>query len=387
MHQFWTQTATWLENIVHIQAASSVVLLVGFLVTTTLLQQRTVSRVAEVLKETADGNRPIANTKLFEDAQDYFGRRNINLFTDRAHIVPVWFLIFVVFSASFITFFGAELFAHASTPSYALGGALAAVNPASTALAQYQSSTLFTGAMAFFGAYVWMIARLTTRINNNDMSATTYYFLSIRLITACILAGVTRHVIEVIPYLNDIVNDKSGTPVGLAAIGFIIGWNPTLWIKELVTAISNRLKRQIPVQRWPKQENLPQNMALEMIQGLVDDKIDRLNELDIDNCQDLAERNPVVIWVRTPFTLELIVDWIAQAQLCILFEDVQIERLRQAGVRDIFTYLTALGIPASQSAIADILKPEVPAGLLQTHAVSIPADPAYHQLKELRDAL
>ncbi|HTQ14966.1 MAG TPA: hypothetical protein VMH86_13910 [Rhizomicrobium sp.] len=380
--QYWWAFTHWYLDIVHFQAVGSVLLLVGFLIASTLVQQRTVNRVSTVLKSHSG---PIARTRLYLAAQEYYDRRNVNLFTSPSHIVPVWFLIVTVAAGACFSFFGAEYFTGTVAPSYPLGGAYAASGVTGEALTRYESSTVFIGVMAFLGAYVWMIARLTTRINNNDMSATTFYFLSIRLIAACLVAAVTRHIVEAIPVLRTLVM-YDGKPVGLAALGFLIGWNPTLWIRELLLFISDWAKTKIPSQRWPAKENMPQNMMLPMIQGLVDDKIDRLNELDIDNCQDLAERNAILIWLRTPYTIELVVDWIAQAQLCILFEDDTVEKLRRAGIRTIFAYRDAIADDAGAAAVEELIKPTVPLALLATHRVTIDAEPAFQQLKELRDA-
>ena len=375
----------YVSNVIHLQAIGSVFLLVGFLVATGILQQRIVRQTSEVLESTSD---EIKKTKLHAAAVRYFSRRQVNnLFTSRAHVIPIYLLLFVVSFCSLVTYFGAELFsapAASTTGSYVLGGALASrVNVAAADLLQYQSGTVFVGSMAFLGAYLWTIAQLINRINNDDMSPVTYFQLSIRILTACIFAGIARHIVEALPLSKMMYAD--GVPVGLAVLGFIIGWNPTLWIGQLLEWISTWIKRTIPAQRWPQQDNMPLNMTLASIQGLVDDKIERIRELDIDNCQKLAAENPILIWVRTPYTLVLIADWIAQAQLCIHFEDDKVSLLRSVGIRDVFALVDSAANPAGQTSLATLLN--VPEVFIADAAKAIAKTPAYRHLAELREAL
>ena len=168
-------------------------------------------------------------------------------------------------------------------------------------------------------------------------------------------------------------------------LGFLIGWNPTLWINQLTHWGAKLLKLETPRQRQAAQANLPQDMALSMLQGMVDDKIERLIEIDIDNCQKLAEENAVIVWLRTAYNLELIADWVAQAQLCIRFEDNKILALRQVGIRDIFGYVAAISDDAARAAVQTVL--QIPAPIIANHALAIAADPAFERLRQLRVAL
>jgi hypothetical protein len=77
-------------------------------------------------------------------------------------------------------------------------------------------------------------------------------------------------------------------------------------------------------------------LSLLLIEGLTDAKRDRLEELDLDSCQALAEHNPFIIFARTSHQLLHVIDWMAQAQLIMLAKDDGIAKLRAIGVRDIF---------------------------------------------------
>jgi hypothetical protein len=222
-------------------------------------------------------------------------------------------------------------------------------------------------------------------MNNNDMSPITFHFLSVRILTACLMACIARFVIEAIPGLKSVVAPDGSPPVGLAVIGFVIGWKPTFWIDELYNQALKLLKTTVLTQRKPDQANLPQNMSLLMIQGMADGKIDRLMELDIDNCQRLARENAIILWLRTPFNLEIIVDWVAQAQLCVLLEDDKIEALRRIGVRDIFGYLESIAPPPTRAAVQGIL--QIPIEVIEGHIEYIAKEPAFTRLQELRKAI
>jgi hypothetical protein len=380
-------TDFFMSQIVHLQAASSVFLLTGFLVAAIFLQQRALAQSGAVLLTASDR---VRGTELFQSAHAYFERRRIrNPFLNRTYAIPVWFLILVVLFGSFFAYFGAEYFADAETPSYVLGGAYAVGgSSADSAVRRYQSGTVFIESAAFMGAYVWILAALMARIRNNDINPINYYLLSMRILVACLVASIVRHIADAVPVLHTIVNYKSdpaGYPVGLAVLGFVIGWNPTLWLPELYLWASATFKSPVPAQRAVLARNLPQDMPLLMVQGMVDDKIRRMHALDIDSCHKLAKENAIVLWARTAFNLELIADWVAQAQLCVLLEDDKIEALRRAGIRDVFGYVAAISSEPGRKALQGVLS--MPPDLLARQSAAIIQDPAYQRLLQLRKAL
>ena len=373
----------FLQNVIHLQALGSVVLLCAFLVATTVFQQRALQRSKITLENAADD---IKATVAYASAQDFLNRRQApSLFLNPTYAIPAWFLILVVLLCSMVTFFGAEFMRLDSTPSFVLGGVKAAQSPLPADLAQFQAETVFIGSIAFLGAYVWLIANLVTRLNNYDTSPVTYYFMAIRILTACIVAGIARLVIEGIPLLRDLMTNGAHEPVGLAVIGFAIGWNPSLWINELVLRIGDFLKQRIPRQRWPQGDDLPENKTLSMIEGMLDSKVERLVELDIDNAQRLACENAVLIWLRTSYNLETVVDWIAQAQLCRLLEGGKVRALRANGIRDIFGYMVAIADDAGAASIQQIIN--IAPDLIKKHRATIADDPAFQRLSEVKKAL
>jgi hypothetical protein len=86
-----------------------------------------------------------------------------------------------------------------------------------------------------------------------------------------------------------------------------------------------------------RSESRADELPLDMIEGISLFHKSRLNEVGIDNAQNLAEANLVELTVRTPFKPPVLVDWIAQARLYVLFK-ADIGKLRDAGVRTVLDF-------------------------------------------------
>jgi hypothetical protein len=397
MKAVWDFIDFVLHDIVRYQAFFSIAVLGAFIVATNLLQRRALDRSAEVMKNTS---RAVQSTHMFADATQYFARRTPPTRWDLLHLLPFLFLLLITLFFSILSYYAAHYPDFVTDPSYVLGGTTVYGRHSVGQLADYQSSTLFMVSIAFLVAYIRVIAKLVERINTSDMRPISYYFLSVDMLTSVLVAIVTRHVAAALT-----PGPANATPDwALALMAFVIGWNPKLWLDTVWRKATDYFKIVDLKPRIPSKENLPQDMNLMMIQGLDGEKIERLEELGVHNCQDLAERNPVVLWLRTPFTLELIVDWIGQALLCLLYEDDRIELLRQIGVRDVFGYCEGLADDSSMAAVVTVLntapaqaaaadaaarasKPAVTADILKMHKRAIVLDPAFVQLRELRAAL
>jgi hypothetical protein len=130
---------------------------------------------------------------------------------------------------------------------------------------------------------------------------------------------------------------------------------------------------------------MPSALPLLAIDDLSREKIDRLNEISIDNAQVLAHQNPFLMLPRLPYELSLILDWISQAQLYVLVRDERLKALRGVYVRTIIDLYIRLRNEAGNKAVCDALGMDVTAApaLIQ----QLEADPYFMQLKELSDAL
>jgi len=419
----WDQIAAQLfAGFLKAFAFYSVAILVAFLIALHFLQRKLLDRVTDVL---ACCSEAIKGTVIFKNAVAYFDRRTParvdqiasknKILTLRhrivsrivLHFLPPALLVMMTLFFSFVAFYGAQMMPKDATASFALGGASAILPAASiTAMAdlgKYEATTLFMISIAFIVSYVRTIMRLVRRINGNDMNPISYYFLSLNMLTSVLVAIVARHLATIfaVTATNASVHDAS--PVLLAALAFLIGWNPAIWLDVAFDKVSQWTNFAFLKARPPLKDNLPQDMNLLMIQGLNGDHVDRLEELGIVNCQDLSERNAIVLWLRTPYTLELICDWLAQAHLCTLYEDERLLLLRQVGIRDICGYIKALDDDRSVASLVAVLntpravpadpkkapppRPDITDALLRTHKAELEQKPAYLQLVELHAAM
>ena len=74
-------------------------------------------------------------------------------------------------------------------------------------------------------------------------------------------------------------------------------------------------------------------IGLECIEGLARRQIRELERLGISNVQNLAAANPIILLLRTPFSIAQIRDWIEQAQLIRAVGLDKADHLRAVGVR------------------------------------------------------
>jgi len=74
------------------------------------------------------------------------------------------------------------------------------------------------------------------------------------------------------------------------------------------------------------------NLPLEMVEGLTAYDKDRLQELGIDSCYDLATADFIPMLLKTPYGSRELIDWLLQAKLCVRFGE-SVGALRAKGFR------------------------------------------------------
>ena len=255
------------------------------------------------------------------------------------------------------------------------GMAAAPHSPELHALVDYQVKTFVVVSIAFIGAYVYALTRLLDRINNNDLYPLTLYYYATRSIIAVFVAAVLRHAWSTV-YLPE--------SSALVLVGFVVGMAPDSFITAM-TRQAFKLVNVSAIRADPSPDTMPATLPLLMIDDLGHDKIDRLNELGIDNAQTFSRLNPFLLWPRLPYDLTLIVDWIGQAHLYALLKDAKLAKVRARLVRDSFDLQLRLADrDARTSIIADLemTADEVPSLLRQ-----LETDPAFVRLRQVREAL
>jgi hypothetical protein len=158
---------------------------------------------------------------------------------------------------------------------------------------------------------------------------------------------------------------------------------PNLWLSLIIAKAGRRFG--LPGEQVdPDASNVPSNFSLLLIEGLTEEKRTRLEELAIDNCQALADHNPFLIWARTSYQLLHVIDWIAQAQLCVLVGQDGIRKLRAIAVRDIFA-LEGAWAGQSKGQVANILA--ITAEGATDVLVYLQNNPAFKRLKQVYQQL
>ena len=294
---------------------------------------------------------------------------------DSDYRAPLLLFATIISFCSLLSFMGLFWPDNLRKASFILSG----MNGAASAddLQRYQTGTLVAAAIAFIGAYLALFHRLLGQLNTNDIYPISFHYYSAWLLAAMIIAAVYRHVMTIFglgPNVDAFV----------VLFSFAIGALPAPFFSALVHLALTKLSITGDKDD-PARTTLPSNLNLLMIDGLANEKIDRLGELGITDAQVLSCQNPFSLWARLPYDLPLIVDWIAQAQLylCVREDGMRIARTLQIG--DIHKFVAVLSddkaAPDLCQALA--LKPSFVAPLL----ASLNQNPAYARLKEVKAAM
>jgi hypothetical protein len=291
-------------------------------------------------------------------------------------VVPMLlFAVIIIFCSllSFMALFWSNDFSQDST----LLGGLYVLQEGMTRekIIAYQSGTLVVAAIAFVGAYLALFNRLLNQINNNDIYPISFHYFSVWLITAMVLAAVMRHFAQIFGITENAV---------LLGIALAIGAVPAPFFTAFIHWAFGKLNISGDKDD-PSRQSMPTNLNLLMIDGLANEKIDRLAELEISDAQVLSCQNPFLLWVRLPYELGLIVDWIAQAQLYVCLRENGFQKARSLQIGDIHKFVSVLSDP---TAAADLcgelgLKPSYVAPLL----ASLNDNSCFVRLREVKQAM
>jgi hypothetical protein len=114
-----------------------------------------------------------------------------------------------------------------------------------------------------------------------------------------------------------------------------------------------RIKREVA-----QAGEIGRSFSLELIDGIDPTIKFRLNQLEIADVQNLATANPIELYVEAPYGLQLILDWIAQAQLLTELGPQRFLDARMSGVRDVAAFLELGRSDAGLKLIEPLLIPD-----------------------------
>ncbi len=233
----------------------------------------------------------------------------------------------------------------------------------------YRRSVVAIG-MAFLGAYIWSIQYIFRRMMTLDLPPGAYYSVGSRMVYSAFLAVVIQHFLAADS--NPIRVETSGQ---LVAISFLIGIFPDralTWMKDSLGHIFTRSKVSA------------QPLPLEMLEGISGFHKSRLSELGIDNVQNLAQASLMELILKTPFRPRVLIDWMAQARLCLEFKE-KTAAIRNAGVR---TILDLLEIDEDEKLVQALAaNSEIELSLIQTVCHANREEVSVQRLRKAYDAL
>ena len=295
--------------------------------------------------------------------------------TDPHYRAPLLLFATIISFCSLMSFMGLFWPDTLKAPVFILSGLYGIAHPAE--LQSYQAGTLVAAAVAFIGAYLALFQRLLGQLNTNDIYPISFHYYSAWLLAAMFIAAIYRHAMPSFGLGENI-------DAVVILVSFAIGALPAPFFSALAHAAFKYFgitgdKVDPDKQSWPT------NLNLLMIDGLANEKIDRLAELGISDAQVLSHQNPFTLWARLPFDLPLIVDWIAQAQLYVCVREEGLRKARALEVGDIHKFVAVLldANAGPELCAALDLRPSFVAPLL----ASLNENPAYVRLKEVRTAM
>jgi hypothetical protein len=171
-------------------------------------------------------------------------------------------------------------------------------------------------AMAFLGAYIWSIQYIFRRMMTLDLPPGAYFSVGTRMIYSTFLAVVFQYLL---------VGTEVGGTSQVVVVSFLTGIFPERvlsWMRDSAGQIFAKPKISAP------------QLPLEMIEGISGFHKARLFELGIDGIQNLAHASLLELILKTPFKARVLVDWMAQARLCLEFNE-NTNKIRAAGIRTI----------------------------------------------------
>ena len=147
-----------------------------------------------------------------------------------------------------------------------------------------------------------------------------------------------------------VIPDGGRMPKLWLALALAIGFVPDYafsWLFQKTRLTLNR--------RYAKTGRHAAVTPLTVIDGIDFAKAFRLGEGNIASVENLAAANPVMLHVETSYCIFLIMDWIAQAQLCAAVGPERFLLFRRINIRTIFDLERAVLDPASPAGLKQIV--------------------------------
>lgn len=344
---------------------------------------------------------------------------------------PLFFLaVFLVLSLGLMPFW-AKWMEIAESPNFLLGGPVLAryyhpdtdgpdwmrvpvanrTDAALNHIITYQYGALVCLSFAFLGAYLSCITYLFRRITLNDVNANAYQTISVRLLGSAIVALMLYHCFHLLQGTGtppqEPGSDLPGgsglgeagivTPV-IGAVAPMLGINTGVVVSE-VAVLASFLAGIMPemalrrMMEWVLQslrgtsnpsgrEDTP---SLERIEGIDMYTRMRLEEMGIYDAHGLVSTNPLYLYLRTPYHLLQVMDWIGQAFALIHLQPEQWKEARALGIRT--AWQIEERFPKPEKVSDNGQQPSSLDELMRNVSLLLNADPAYRRAKQIVECM
>lgn len=270
---------------------------------------------------------------MLEDRINFLGKSEGHSFKDQIkkefpsadYILPLLFVSAIVFIGMYLALLGWTMYNKVDT-----GGQVRTVLWSgsqfwtSQPIIINEKRNVAVVAYAILGSYVNAAQYIYRRYATIDLTPGNFYSIGIRMILASVVALMLSHLFA--ENADAILGGES-----LLVVAFLTGIFPEKGFKILLEKVK-LFKKSDPEDA--------KNFSLDSIEGMSQMHRIRLEELGIDNVQNLAQYDFLLLIIKTPFPMRTLLDWVAQAKLIMEFQ-ADYSRLNSAGVRTVLDFLDA----------------------------------------------
>lgn len=237
------------------------------------------------------------------------------------YVLPLLFVTVITFLGMYLAFLGWIMYENTGTIRNILwsGSLFWESDPALLD----EKRNVAVVAYAIFGSFISSAQYVYRRYATVDLTPGNFFSVGIRMMLSAIVALMLSHLMgrEAVGLGGEMV----------LVVAFLTGIFPEKGFKLLLDKV-----KVFPTNG----KHASTNFGLECIEGMSQLHRIRLGELGIDNVQNLAQYDFLLLIIKTPFPMRTLLDWIAQAKLIMEFQE-NYKSLHAAGIRTVLDFWDA----------------------------------------------